>query len=92
MTKNNVITPAILCKIRTREMREKNLWTAGSKAAIVKVQTVLFLLVVLGISTHSHEHHSNNESGFLIWPLVRAPDTYYNVFYNLYSATLLFFI
>lgn len=80
------------CKIRKREMRGKDLWTAGSKAAIIKVQTVLFLLVVLGISTHSPEHHSNHESGFPIWPLIRAPDTYYNVFYNLYSATLFFFI
>ena len=83
-----------LCKIRKREKR-KNLWTGGSQAAIIKGQTTLsYWWCSTGISAHSHdlEYYSNNESGFLIWPLLKAPDTYYIIFHNLYSATLSFLI
>ena len=83
------------CIFLSKREKRKNLWTGGSQAAIIKVQTTLsYWWCSTGISAHSHdlEYYSNRESGFLIWPLLKAPDTYYIIFQNLYSATLSFLI
>lgn len=81
-------------KIHGRKVREGNHTQQVARRQSQKRKQFSFYCMVLSISTHSQSlgQPRNNESGTLIRPPVRATDTHYTIFYELYCATFSFFM